>query len=29
VHRKDLPIGTLRSIVAQSELSIEEFIDLL
>ena len=29
VHRKDLPIGTLRSIIAQSELSIEQFLDLL
>jgi predicted RNA binding protein YcfA (HicA-like mRNA interferase family) len=29
VHRKDLPIGTLRSIITQSELSIDEFLDLL
>ena len=29
VHRKDLPTGTLRSIITQSELSIDEFLDLL
>jgi predicted RNA binding protein YcfA (HicA-like mRNA interferase family) len=29
VHRKDLPVGTLRSIITQSKLSIEEFLNLL
>ena len=29
VHRKDLPTGTLRSSITQSELSIDEFLDLL
>jgi predicted RNA binding protein YcfA (HicA-like mRNA interferase family) len=29
MHNKDLPLKTLRSIIRQSGLSVEEFIDLL
>jgi predicted RNA binding protein YcfA (HicA-like mRNA interferase family) len=29
VHRKDLPPGTLHSILRQAELTIEGFLDLL
>ena len=29
VHRKDLPPGTIRSIITQSGLTEEEFLDLL
>ena len=29
VHRKDLPVGTVRSIIRQAQLSEAEFIDLL
>ena len=29
VHRKDLPPGTIRSIIKQSGLSEKEFLDLL
>jgi predicted RNA binding protein YcfA (HicA-like mRNA interferase family) len=29
VHRKDLPLGTIRSIIKQSGLTEEEFLDLV
>ncbi len=29
VHRKDLPSGTLRSVIKQAGLTEEEFLDLL
>jgi predicted RNA binding protein YcfA (HicA-like mRNA interferase family) len=29
VHRKDLPKGTLRGIIRQAGLTVEEFLDLL
>jgi predicted RNA binding protein YcfA (HicA-like mRNA interferase family) len=29
IHRGDLPAGTLRAIIRQAELSVEEFLDLL
>ena len=29
VHRKDLPVGTVRSIIRQAQRSEAEFIDLL
>lgn len=29
IHNKDLPQGTLKSILRQADLSVEEFLDLL
>jgi hypothetical protein len=29
MHRGDLPTGTLRAIIMQSGLSVDEFLDLL
>jgi predicted RNA binding protein YcfA (HicA-like mRNA interferase family) len=29
MHRGDLPLGTLRAIIRQSGLSVEEFLDFL
>jgi predicted RNA binding protein YcfA (HicA-like mRNA interferase family) len=29
VHRRDLPAGTLRSIIKQADLTLDEFLDLL
>jgi len=29
IHNKDLPRGTLKSILRQADLSVEDFLDLL
>jgi len=29
IHNKDIPVGTLKSILRQANLSVERFIDLL